>query len=688
MKFGKQFEEYEQPEWRGHYIPYKTLKKDLEAMKGINPSPDVSPVCTPKKGVQEWPPSPTGGAQWLQWVEREAVRVGEFIDRGLNGLEAQLEDLSQMSNQHDSELPVVDEESSFMELRLLEALGKVADGLLRLRGFAELNHAALYKILKKHDKVLSSKEGLGDLFPRLVKETRLADTVRMDLLDAELKRLSLKNSKMEGLDASPEVARLAAGFGHTKSVKHSRRFAASNLHELMFAFFLGSSAALFFSIGVIMSSPTKSPRSFSTADFLTPIPVFRAVFSLLLILWCMGAVTMVCSACSINHIFILKIDPRWHVGPEFFFSRAATLTTLWILIFGMYVVDYKWEVVPAMWASAGYNKRSSFHFVLYPISLLALAFSGLVWPSRICRNRFKFAALRSIKRTMLSPLYPVDFADNIMGDILTSIAKPLQDVPYAVCYLATSHPLSEDLVLQFHREGHTCSASTHDMIMPLIAGLPYVFRAMQCLRRYSDTSETRHLWNFGKYTTCLLVVVVSNTGSPMTIGIVSAFATIYAGFWDVAIDWALGSREFWPTPMSLKRPSKIETDLARDADGNVMVKPVRAEDPERLFPSRVYWVCSLLDIAARFTWVLTLVPIKIVTHSIVLQAALVSFISSVEIMRRSMWAVLRIESEQITNSSGFRALLWVPSKLNAAEAFPAAPRAGGQDGLRQPLLEP
>ena len=37
---------------------------------------------------------------------------------------------------------------------------------------------------------------------------------------------------------------------------------------------------------------------------------------------------------DVNHMFILNVDPRCRVTPEWFFARAATLTTLWILIFG------------------------------------------------------------------------------------------------------------------------------------------------------------------------------------------------------------------------------------------------------------------------------------------------------------------------------------------------------------------
>ena len=44
----------------------------------------------------------------------------------------------------------------------------------------------------------------------------------------------------------------------------------------------------------------------------------------------------------------------------------------------MYVVDYKWKVLPTVWASDGFNKRSSFHFaagftILMPCRMMLIA---------------------------------------------------------------------------------------------------------------------------------------------------------------------------------------------------------------------------------------------------------------------------------------------------------------------------
>lgn len=702
MKFGKQLEEYELPEWKGQYLPYKQLKRKLEELSTRTDTPRsqgshsgwaVGSGSLVRNSSRLWDKEEVEEAyteaDWIRTVEQETIRIGDFVDRGIQGLEQQLKDLAKMidglkcgphaAHQCESidENASADEEASFLELRVLQAVGRVAEGVQRLRLFAELNHAALYKILKKHDKQLVSKEGLSEIFPRLVKATRLNETGRFDALDTDLKKLSLASSKTEDIDASPEVARLIAGLGRTGIVGLTVQ-PASHRSELVLSFFLGSSLALFLAIGVLLCLPEKSPKTFSEAYFLTPIPVFRVVFSFLLILWCMGAVAKICDQSDVNHMFILNVDPRCRVTPEWFFARAATLTTLWILIFGMYVVDYKWKILPTVWAEEGYNKRASFHFVFYPVVLLLLTIVGSLAPSTICRNRYKLAVVRSVRRTAMAPFFAVDFADNMVGDVMTSIAKPLEDVPAAVCYLLSHHPQEEELVQRFITNGDSCSATTHRWVVPLLAGLPFFFRAGQCVRRYWDTKECRHLWNLGKYLCSLLVVVVSRCDNTTLLVTVSTIATLYAFLWDVGLDWGLGIRELISFNFAEARSS------AGKADGPKLSQNTGAL--QRHFPRKVYWLCSSVDLVARSTWVFTLMPTSLVTGNIVIRVILVSVMSSVEIVRRSMWAVLRIEYEQLSNASGFRALLWVPSKLNAAPLERRPSTISAPDAHRQPLL--
>ncbi|CAK0852887.1 unnamed protein product [Prorocentrum cordatum] len=389
-------------------------------------------------------------------------------------------------------------------------------------------------------------------------------------------------------------------------------------------------------------------------------------------------------------MFILSVDPRCRVDPSYFFSRAAFLTTLWVLFLGLYVIDYKWEVLPFIGEQPG--ARESGHYVIYPVTLLVLTAMVFLWPSQICRNRYKASVVSSVCRCILAPLYTVDFCDNIVGDVLTSLAKPLQDLPAAVCYLTSAHPQTDEAVERFILKGDTCPDFSHNLILPLIAGLPYLFRAMQCVRRWVDTREMRHLYNLGKYCASLLVVVVTYAGLQTgTVVATSLFATVYAGAWDLMFDWGLSRDELVSSAgaevekrlsnrKSTRGPEVVATATAH------AIKPERVEKPARHFPRRVYWACGLVDILARFSWVITLMPIKIITHNITYRVLLVMAISSVEIVRRSVWAILRTEYEQIANGGGFRALLWVPSKLNQGDKH-RAPRRSTRALAKTPLLE-
>lgn len=112
MKFGKQLEEYELPEWRPFYIQYRQLKNDLRAIKSADSpvppgktlslrrtsSAGDSIVATCSSDAEEGQQLPPGGRverqeEWRKDLEDQAKRVGHFVQRCLDGLQAQLEDL-------------------------------------------------------------------------------------------------------------------------------------------------------------------------------------------------------------------------------------------------------------------------------------------------------------------------------------------------------------------------------------------------------------------------------------------------------------------------------------------------------------------------------------------------------------------------------------------------------------------
>lgn len=601
-------------------------------------------------------------------MAEEAVRIGNCIVTALKALQAQFAELSQLRcNPANGTNCDTAAQHTFMELRRLEALGRLQEAVQRLRSFAEVNHAALYKILKKHDKRLARSDGLDLALPRILEATGLQDLSALDALHGQIRDASRRCSIVEGLEASADVARIAAGLGADGMANSCLRGSVpeSNVGRGMF-FFLGASSSLLFTIVLIIYLPVSDPSTFSAAYFLSSFNVFNLVLSMVLTLWAMGLVSLACQRSHINHNFILDIDPRCSLGYQVLFKKAATLTAMWILCLTLYIVDYKWMVVAPIGARTGFNKRSSFHFVLYPLILLVASVSVLLTPTPFCRCKYVLGIFRSLGRTMLAPCYYVCFADNITGDVLTSLATPLKDVPKVICYLASHHPQTKENVRRFLDNDDVCGNWNKNYCEVAIGAAPFVFRLLQCARRFRDTREPKHLCNLGKYGASLLVVFLSSWTDlhPICYAGVLTLATVYAAAWDILMDWGLGPRELLLRRGSDARDLTAPTaSLISEAGAAPGAPKVRGEP--RHFSARVYWLAILFDVAARFSWVHTLMPERKLTSSIVARTVLRTMLTTVEIGRRSLWTVLRIEHEQVSNAGGFRALLWVPASIGA-----------------------
>src|SRR5690349_2210130 len=85
---------------------------------------------------------------------------------------------------------------------------------------------------------------------------------------------------------------------------------------------------------------------------------------------------------------------------------------------------------------------------------------------------------------------------------------------------------------------------------PAISVLPFLYRLLQCLRRYKDNKDTGQLLNAGKYCTAIFVstfsALRSNLASPAFFGMwlgCIIISTAYTYSWDVRRDWGLGSKK-------------------------------------------------------------------------------------------------------------------------------------------------
>ena len=284
---------------------------------------------------------------------------------------------------------------------------------------------------------------------------------------------------------------------------------------------------------------------------------------------------------------------------------------------------------------------------------------------------------------------------------------PSADSPPLRCSLTPSadSPTSPDPPpLRTQGACHTSSFRA-EVLIPLICAVPLWCRFMQCLRIFHDSQKRfPALPNALKYSVSMLVVLfgeVRHAAAPLTHSprersprarpsapsppsprldlrppargrqahaslVAEAFgeestmqwalhfawifiymlATLYTFGWDVYMDWKLG---------------RLNASLLRE---------------RRMFQYRsVYYAAIVLDFFLRFAWTATLVPhwLALISAEKITALWVLPIVSTLEMFRRAMWLVLRLESEHLHNTEGFRRVDVVPLHFDHAVGAKAQP---------------
>lgn len=236
-----------------------------------------------------------------------------------------------------------------------------------------------------------------------------------------------------------------------------------------------------------------------------------------------------------------------------------------------------------------------------------------------------------IVRLIFSGLYPVEFGDFFLGDIISSLTYSMSDIAMFGCMITTG-------------EKGQCSSS-HLKSMGIIACLPSAWRLLQCLRRYADSADAfPHLVNAIKYglgmaynvTLCIYRLSNHNPSKRTPFIVFAAFNAIATSTWDLVIDW------------SLFQPSKHNLFLRNDL---YLAGPKNWKngtyDSKR---KAVYYVAMIWNVAIRFQWI-----VYAVAPSTIQQSATTSFVLAfLEVIRRFVWVIFRVENEHVANVHLFK----------------------------------
>jgi hypothetical protein len=476
-----------------------------------------------------------------------------------------------------------------------------------LQNFATVNYTAVIKIVKKHDKNFSDPRSKLKHRVKTLIEGRHFGTYASGRL-ADMVSTVEQHYAARFTDGNVQVARA------TLLAKQSTDY---NWASFRIGMRVGTCMALV--VWLLWDFVVDESRGYNIYEDRAALNVYKAVGPFCLVPWIMAVLVHVWKLYRVNYLYIFELNQTLDSAKLVETASAVTIVYLFnLLLFYKVRRGVFTDVVPA-----GY----------YPASLFVgfLVYAMLRLPKQL------WSTLRNV---LLSPWYGVRFRDAFLGDVLTSLAKPLVDAGATACYALHGW--------------HVCDETSgfRAYINPLISAAPLMLRFVQNLVRYRDTGRRMpHLPNALKYAVAHTVVIFSayhreeltprsrNDFDATQVAFLACFvfATLYQYVWDVRMDWMLGR---WG-----------DGSGSRGLRARLMYAPV------------VYWVAVVADFFLRFIWTLTLVPsdaesLPIAFRSITLH--LKPLLGAIEILRRGMWSLIRVESQHLSNYERFRRIDFIP----------------------------
>jgi len=253
------------------------------------------------------------------------------------------------------------------------------------------------------------------------------------------------------------------------------------------------------------------------------------------------------------------------------------------------------------------------------------------------KRRYHFWTVMSY--TISAPMYQISFRDGFVGDIFTSMVRPLQDIAFTMFYLFSGlqgwwiyrdQTTEEDIIQPVEN-----SWLLHTVVLPACMLSPLWWRYCQTLRQcYEHKTRWPYLGNSFKYFFAAQVVLfgVFDPGNKNNTLWLTSFilATLYQLVWDVFMDWELFVWDKKSRTFEMRR--------------------------NRLYTRKsVYIAIFILNILLRFCWTLNFLPVRYLSPTGALlytfSADFSTFISPTlacaEIIRRTVWGFLRFELEVI-----------------------------------------
>ena len=484
-------------------------------------------------------------------------------------------------------------------------------GLHLLKRYAELNVEATDKILAKYEKNIARGHRLP-FMRHEISNFSFSKSQELRLLISQTEYVYAQ--AFTGGHRTPAMQKLRVPEEEEDMESTTLRFG------LLFGMSLGFMLIIIYMTFVVQSDVVQKMRP--------DLVVFRMLFIATLMTWYWGVDMWIWAKHRVNYPFIFEFNTRGHMRHQNIFDIASVFTVILIGDMMLYMLSAL-QRYDADFVVPGFEFLKHVPPELYPLLLVILLLGLFILYS----FRSGFWLLRTLGRIVTAPLFKVVFRDFFLADQLVSITLVLQDIDFTICYFLTC---------AFRGGGNSC-ASNHVWMSAILATMPQFWRLLQCFRRYRDSKDKTNLYNAGKYSTGMLVAITSSLRSTFTNStgwlalwlIFVIIATVYSYGWDIYKDWSIGD------------PKSVNWML-RD---------------QLLYPKWWYYTAAIVNLMLRLMWTLNISPDAIASLFFLGKDGFTTVLVAVEISRRAMWNIFRLENEQLNNCGRFRAVQDIPLPL-------------------------